>query len=245
MKPRPLVIAHRGNSKFAPENTLAAFRGAADLGADGVEMDLRLTRDGRLVLMHDQTVERTTNGTGCVAELCAEDVARLDAGAWKGPEFAGEPVPSFENAAHALRGEITLYAEVKTGSPGAEIARVVSETGIAGQLVLLSWGKHPETTANLMEHLPGVPVLELGKAPERAGQGFFEAKVAAGLRGLDYSFETLTPDFVRAAQEAGLQMFAWTVNEPDELRAAIDMGLDGITTDDPALLLEILSGRPS
>jgi len=84
-------------------------------------------------------------------------------------------------------------------------------------------------------------VLELGEAPERVGWGFFERKAGAGLRGLDYRFDSLTPQFVRGAQAAGLQVFAWTVNEPDEMRRAIDMGLDGITTDDPALLLEILA----
>ena len=111
MKPQdqPLVIAHRGFSGVAPENTLAAFRKAIDVGADMFELDVLLSQDEHVVVIHDDTLERTTNGTGKVIDHTLAELQALDAGSWFSPEFAGEPIPTLEDALRLAKGEILVY----------------------------------------------------------------------------------------------------------------------------------------
>ena len=112
---RALGVAHRGASREAPENTVAAFRLALDAGAPAVEGDVQRTRDGRLVVIHDQTVERTTDGRGAVGSFLFEDLRRLDAGRWFAPEFAGERVPSLDEVLDLMRDRAPVLLEIKHG----------------------------------------------------------------------------------------------------------------------------------
>ncbi|GMW01083.1 MAG: putative glycerophosphoryl diester phosphodiesterase [Candidatus Hydrogenedentota bacterium] len=108
------VIAHRGSSAYAPENTLAAFKMAKEQGADWFELDCRLSEDGQVVVIHDETVDRTTNGTGYVRELALHDLQNLDAGTWKGPEFEGERIPTLGQALDFAKWKIGVYCEIKS-----------------------------------------------------------------------------------------------------------------------------------
>ena len=109
----PLVIAHRGDNTNAPENTISAFKKALDLGADGIELDVRLTKDGKLVVIHDRTVDRTTNGTGLVNHHTQEEILRLDAGSWFTSEFAGENPPTLDEVFEALPSDFLINVEMK------------------------------------------------------------------------------------------------------------------------------------
>src|SRR5512135_2857797 len=115
LQPRsqPLVIAHRGSSAYAPENTLAAFRLAAEQEADAIELDVDLTRDGHVIVMHDATVDRTTDGHGRVADLTLDEIRRIDAGAWKGAAFNGERVPLLEEVFEAVGQRMLINVEIK------------------------------------------------------------------------------------------------------------------------------------
>lgn len=240
---RVFVVAHRGNSAFAPENTLAALLQAVELGADAVEVDLRLSADGEVVLLHDATLGRTTDAADVpVAALGAAEIRRADAGSWKSPEFAGERVPLLREALELLAGRCRVFAELKVRSLAGPLARLAAETGTLGQLTVLTWDKHPEDLADVRRFLPGVPVLELGDAPPDPGPGYFAAKRAAGLAGLDCKFSTVTPAFTAAARAAGMPVWVWTLNEPRDMRTAVSCGSAGITTDNPGMLLDIIAG---
>ena len=115
------VIAHRGDSAAAPENTLAAIHQAIEVGADAVEFDVRCTKEREVVLMHDATVDRTTNGSGAVSEMTVTQIAALDAGAHKGEAYAGEPVPLLRDALAVLKGRATAVIEVKDEGIAAEV----------------------------------------------------------------------------------------------------------------------------
>ncbi len=234
------VVAHRGNSLNFPENTLASIRSAVELGVEAVEIDLRTTRDNQLVLMHDETVDRTTSGQGQLSRLSLPELRALDAGSWKSPQFAPEGVPTLEQATRALGTETRLFAEIKLGPMAEEIARIADASGIRERLTLLCWGRRPEDIADGHRWLPDVSILELGDAPQRFDAAFFTARRSAGLSGFDYKFKTLTPDFARAAREEGMSLYTWTVNRREDMLRAIDMDLTGITTDDPALLLGLI-----
>ncbi|MHC4914507.1 MAG: glycerophosphodiester phosphodiesterase [Planctomycetota bacterium] len=238
---RPLLVAHRGNSAFAPENTLASFRSALQLGVDAVELDMRFSADGDVVLLHDEDVDRTTDGGGLVSELSTSQIARLDAGAWKSPDFAGERVPLLRDALRLLAGRCRIFAEMKVRGLARPLAEAAAAAGALPHLTVLYWGKHAEDAEEARRHLPGVPLLELGDAPPTADAAFFETRRAPGLAGLNCKFETLTPEFMEAALAAGVPVFTWTLNDAREMRTAIDMGCAGIATDNPALLLEVLS----
>ena len=133
----PLIAAHRGASKYAPENTMAAFRLAETMGANFIELDVRATRDGRLIALHDETVDRTTNGKGRAGELTFGEIRRLDAGGWFSPAFRGERIPSLEEVLDRFGGGIGLILELKQPSayPGIEqaLARLLTERDWTGR----------------------------------------------------------------------------------------------------------------
>ncbi len=126
-----LLIAHRGASGAAPENTLTAIRRAFEVGSDAVEVDIRYTRDRQIVLMHDPTVDRTTNGSGPVGEFTLDEIRQLDAGAWKDPVYRGERVPTLRETLEVARAAgRTLYLDVKDSEMGSEIRKVLDSLGL-------------------------------------------------------------------------------------------------------------------
>ena len=142
----PLVIAHRGASGTAPENTMAAFRQAVEMGADMIELDVQRTKDGQVVVIHDATLERTTNGSGAVRELTYAEIEQLDAGSWfgEGQEFAGERVPLLKEVLEFTKGKCALNIEIKNipyADPGIEQAVVdlLHETGFLEQVIISSF----------------------------------------------------------------------------------------------------------
>ncbi|MCS7313960.1 MAG: glycerophosphodiester phosphodiesterase family protein [Bryobacterales bacterium] len=146
--PGPLVVAHRGASRYAPENTLAAFRKAIELGADLIEFDVRETKDGHLVIMHDDTVDRTTDGEGRVSDLTLEQIKKLDAGSWFGPQFKGERVPTLEEALGTIKGGAMPDVDFKAGTPEKLVA-AVARHGLLGKVTLYcgDWGLLRRTLA--------------------------------------------------------------------------------------------------
>ena len=143
-KNRPLIFAHRGACKVAPENTLPAFEAAVRLGADGVELDVQYSSDGGLVVFHNPTLDATTNGTGRVTAHTLDELRSLDAGSWFGPEFAGTRIPTLDEALDLLRGKALVNIELKVlyslkSSLGADVVALVRRHGMADQVVLSSF----------------------------------------------------------------------------------------------------------
>ncbi len=238
-----MVIAHRGFSGRAPENTMAAFKKAMEIGSDAIEFDVRFTGDGRLVVFHDDTLERTTNGKGKAATLTFEELKRLDAGSWFGSIFAGERIPGLTEVLEATRGRILLNIELKKGDHGKysmvdlakETLREVTGAGMKRQVLLSSFDLdaiqwvHQEDPGILTAFITGDP----WKSPLDATKGNF-------LSALNPRKSALNEDNLSAAHQQGVRVNVWTVDTEEEMEKFIAMGVDGIITNHPDRLLGLL-----
>jgi glycerophosphoryl diester phosphodiesterase len=233
---RFVVIAHRGNSEAMPENTLSAIAGGFAVGADLVEIDVRLSRDGVPVIFHDETVDRTTNGHGQLSQLTLAELKALDAGAWKGEQFAGERIPTLAEALQTARGKGTLLLDVPVENMGARIAAVLREVGAARtDFVAGTWD--PTQRADFVEHLPGAVLLHSYEVPATWTDSFFTSEKAAGIQ--VFEIPNATPAFIAAARAHGMPVWAYTINDETAMRELIAAGVSGIETDRPALAIAI------
>ena len=231
-----LNVAHRGASALAPENTIAAFERAVELGADVIELDLHMSQGGELVVIHDDTLDRTTDGSGPVHQRSLAELMRLDAGRWFGEGFAGQRIPRLDEVLDRFAGKVPLALEIKAGStffPGIEekVVSALRERAAIDQTAVASFDhyalrrlKEIEPTIRTAALLVGRPVsLSAIAGPAKAD----------GLA-LEASFVTKTE--VEACRAAGLQIVVWVVNDPAQMRHFIGLGVDGIITDRPDLL---------
>ncbi len=218
-----LNIGHRGAAGLEPENTLRSFTRATIEGADAVELDLRLTRDERLVVLHDATIDRTTNGSGPAAEMSLEEIKRLDAG-------LGERVPTFEEVLEVT--DLPIYAELKVVEAAGPLAACIRERGLARRITPISF--LPEALYRIKQSLPD---LAVGLVVSGTLSGLTGAlRVGATLVSPEAAY--LNAALVESCRQAGLRVTAWTVNESEEMRRMIRMEVDGIVTDRPDLLAE-------
>lgn len=246
--PTLLRVAHRGASGHAPENTLAAFRLALELGTDAIELDLRPTRDAQVVVLHDETVDRTTSGRGRLADLTLAEVERLDAGSWFGSRFRGERIPRLADVLElAGRYPIRLLLELKThGSPGdAWIARAVEEVrraGLLGRVTFLSFDASALEQVKRQEKAATTGWL-VTRVPLRV-----ERKLGAlGATVLAARWTSVNAGLVRRAHAAGYSLVVWTVDAPAAMRRLIALGVDALATNFPDRLNAVLgrAGTPS
>jgi len=231
-----LVIAHRGASGHAPENTLAAFKRAVGLGATFIETDLQLTRDSRFVAMHDGTVNRTTNGQGKVHDMTMAELRRLDAGSWFGSEFAGERIPTLDEILEfSKKHDVVFYLELKPGgSWGGEHALVgaLRESGEIPRAVVISFD------ADILARLRQIePTLMTGLLYDGQIEEPLKKALEVGARQLAVRSDLVTPALLKDARERDLQVVCWTVNHPAHIRMLMAAGLDGIMSDYPDRLV--------
>jgi glycerophosphoryl diester phosphodiesterase len=236
---KPWVIGHRGASGHAPENTMASFRRAAELGARFIETDLHLSRDSHLVAIHDPTLERTTNGRGAVRDYNLAELRKLDAGSWFGAEFAGQRIPTLEEILRFAReADMVFYLEIK------------SEPGLGLHHALISALRAPEDAArSVVISFDSVILGKIRRLDTTLMTGLLfdhpipdmvEQAQRLGTRQLAPHWELVTPELVSQAHQADLQVVTWTVNEPELMRATIAAGVDGIMTDYPDRLIAVL-----
>jgi len=240
---RPLIIAHRGASAAAPQNTLAAFRRAMELGADGVELDVHLSADGVPVVMHNLAVDETTDGTGQVTGKTLAELKELDAGSKFSPQFVGERIPTLAQVFKALEGNLLVNVELKDLSPKgvgleAPVVEVVRQGGMEKKVLFSSF--NPFTLRRIRLLAPNVPsgLLYAHDLPiylRRAWLAPFTPH------------EARHPDFVMADERLvkwcrarRLRVNVWTVDEPAEMKRLIALGVDGIITNVPDVLSAIV-----
>ena len=240
-----LNVGHRGYSAAFPENTQLALNAAFDVGADLVEIDLQKSADGAVVILHDDTLDRTTDGSGPVADHTLAQLQQLDAGSWLDPQFAGEPIPTLDQALGAAIGRGPLLLDQKSGLLfGAEIASALTATGFAVDDLWVTAWEAPQV-ADIRGHVPQASVLWTALSPDdptpEDWSDFLDAMALLGVDG--FSFVDLflldspfAPDFISQAQLRGFHVFAWNLipATASEMRRAIDAGLDGYIVDDPA-----------
>jgi len=244
---RPIVIAHRGASHGAPENTLAAYQLAIEEGATVAETDVFLTLDGVVVAIHDETLDRTTDGSGPVVQATAADIAQLDAGSWFGAHNAGEPVPTLSGLLGAIGNDLILCIEIKTGVGIVDkIVGLLETHGVRDRVIIFSFDMEQIALAKAL--MPDVPALFLLDRPRRKGgfgDGPIEAARTLGVDMIGADLRGLTADFVSRAQAAGYPVFVYTVDAPRNVRAAAALGVDGIITNRPRATQDILNALPS
>lgn len=196
-----VVVCHRGASLLAPENTLASLEKAIALGAGVVELDVRPSKDGVLYVMHDATLERTTNGTGRISDLDAAEIDRLDAGSWFGHAFEGERVPRLSSFLDACKGRIATYVEIKEGDP-AEIRDMLAVRGLLKDAWTFSFDQSIRAEAR-------AKVPDLRRMVLFMHVGSVDRAVAQDAHILEFHEDNLDPDTVAEAKSAGLitQMF--------------------------------------
>jgi glycerophosphoryl diester phosphodiesterase len=244
----PLLLGHRGASAFAPENTLAAFRLALAQGADGFELDVTLSADGAPVVIHDDTVNRTTDGAGRVDALTLAQLKTLDAGyhAKFGAQFAGERLPTLADVFDEFGQHALINVELKRDpSPDKSLARKVAaliREHQMGQRVLLS-SFYYDNLQRVQALDPALPVglLYDPSEPGRVAQAWLAPGVRAEAHHPHYTlFNPATRGWYRARR---LRVNVWTVNAEAEMRRLIRLGVDGIITDQPEVGVRVRRGR--
>ena len=241
--PVPLVIAHRGASVDAPENTLAAVEIALAQGADRVEVDVRRTADGHLVLVHDTDLRRTTDvaadragdpvGTFTLAEL-----QRLDAGSWHDPRFAGERIPTLPQLLDLVRGRAGVHLELKDPARYPGIEQQVVAALRPGDDVLVQSFDH----AGVRRVHALAPRLRVGLLTEEPLDAAAVRAAAAFAAEINPAVEVVDAELVETVREHGLGVSVWTVDDTAELERVLALGVDGIITDVPAVLRGVLAG---
>jgi len=228
-----IVIGHRGSSGNEPENTLKSFTRAVSDGADMVELDVRRTKDGRLAVIHDSEVGRTTNGKGRVSEKTMEELWELDAG-------KGEKVPSLEEAIEAIDQRVPVNIEMK--SLGA--AELVRDT--IGFYVAEGWNRRDFMVSsfehNELHRFKGMcPEVKIGVLTGEVPLGYAEYAEKLGAYSVNIALEAASPAFLGDAHDRGIKVFVWTVNKPEDILALEKMGVDGVITDFPGKAKELLT----
>jgi glycerophosphoryl diester phosphodiesterase len=216
-----LTIGHRGVMGVEPENTLRSFVAAQDAGLDLIELDLHLSKDGALVVMHDTDVDRTTDGRGPIADKTLAELRALDAG-------RGERVPVFEEVLDAVSKP--LQAEIKDVAAARALADVMLRRDLVSRVEVISF--HDEAIAEIARLVPGVRTALVAS---RYGTDVVERATAVGATSLVLNIRRLTQEIVERARKADLRIIGWVVNTQDDLRLVRALGLDGATTDYPEI----------
>lgn len=251
------VHAHRGGAGLAPENTLAAFRNALALGVDVLEMDLHVSADGEIVVIHDPTLERTTNGRGFVQATPLAELQRLDSGAWFSARFAGERIPTLREVLGMVRvagdSRVRLNLETKYDTRGpappaefeARVVQVLREAGWLGRAIIQSF--HYASLARVKALEPTLPTAAL-RLPANPAPDPVAVVRAARADIYSPNFQVITRETIEALHQAGIPVVLWTVNDPAAMERLLDAGVgtlrgDGIITDYPDRLTQLLRAK--
>ncbi len=241
----PKAIGHRGAAAYAPENTLESIATAADQGAKWVELDVKLTRDEVPILFHDDILDRTTNGSGAVAETDYADISSLEAGSWFGESFAGIQIPTLEEALEVIiLHDLGLNLEIKP-CPGREKETAEAALDVLTQIwdepenILISSFQHvSRETARDVAQDWNRGLLIGGQSPDEIPDNWRELADYLDVKTMNIGSKILTNDFAMDIIDEGYPLLVYTVNQPDEARRMQQMGVDSIITDAPDIILE-------
>lgn len=225
-----------------PENTLSAVLLALELGADAIEIDVRRTKDGAIVLMHDETLQRTAGLTQAVADLTLDEVRRADAGAWFGADFAGERVPTLAEVLSVTRGKAVLAIEIKPTDITEDVLNVIAQEKAEEWVNVMSF--HDDVVRRVREVAPHLPSgLIVGARPEedavQQAVALVRRVAQCGASVLSLSHPAVNPTLAREVRRRGIALWTWTVDDPQRMREMIACGVDGIITNCPSLLTAV------
>jgi len=256
---RVRAIAHRGSSRRAPENTLVAARLGIEDGADGVEFDVYRSADGHIVLLHDETLLRTTNfrevfpdrENAALASMTLDDLRRLDAGSWKAAEYRGEPIPTLAEMFDLLRGKATPVVEIKPGEIGRDVARAIRAAGMSGEVFVQSFAAQAirDVRAELPEATTGFLTADRFSADAvvRAREHVRVAR-EVGANAVVCDHQLVVPEYVDEVHRRAMGLWVWTVDDPFLIETIVRLGVDGIISNVPAEVVRLnatLSQEPA
>ncbi len=239
---RPVIFAHRGASAFAPENTLSSFKLAVEIGADAIELDAKMSADGHVMVIHDQSVDRTTDGTGKVNQLKLDYLQHLDAGCKFDGKFSREPIPTLDQVFVEVGGKIFINVELTNyASAGDElvpkVAELVKKHNLQDGVMFSSF--NPLNLVKVRRLLPACPaaILCLDGPRGRMTRSFVGRWFSPHI--VHPYLEDTSAEYVQDQHRIGRRVHVWTVNRPEDLRKLFSMGVDGVFTDDPQTAMKI------
>ena len=243
----PMIEAHRGLSGIYPENTLLSFQSAIDLGIDRIEIDLHLTKDNDVVVIHDDTLERTTDGIGSVNQQTLAEIKKLDAGSWKEEKFKGEQVPTLTEVLKLAKDKVMVNFDIKTAAVIKPAIAELRSMDMLNQVIIT--GCHEDWAAIVQQEEPSIPIfLEYSDTYKKVSEdtGFNIAETGVGvalkhrLKGLCWDDKDVNPYLIRAARQHGISVLVWTVDDPDRMKQLISWEVDGIMSNYADRVLSIL-----
>ena len=243
---KTLNIAHRGASGHAPQNTMAAFVLAAEMGADGIELDVHLSADGELVVIHDHTVDATTDGHGAVSALSLAQLQQLDAGGRFDPRYAGERIPTLRQVFAGVGQRLLINVEIKV-APGhhperlePEVVRLIEESGMIDRVLISSFSTRSLRRVRGLNRR--IPLALLYSRPAPAALPYLGRWSRIAYDALHPRYDLVGAPLLARARTRGQRVNVWTVNEAAEMRRMRDLGVDGIITNYPDVLRDVLAG---
>ncbi len=238
-----VITAHRGAGGYAPENTLAAIRKGLASGADRIEVDIHQSRDGQLFIMHDATVDRTTNGHGLLKNFTSDSLKKLDAGSWFSPEYKGEPIPTLEEAFKLINGKAVFVVELKHGSdvyPGIEekVIDLIRKYNAYSWVVIHSFDDKVLERFHQLD--PRITLHKLFVFKTNFFPLIYDLKVHFGslkdynyVKEISVYYKFVNKPLIKAVHRMGMKINAWTVDDPKIAQRLVNMGVDGIITNYP------------
>ena len=237
------VIAHRGFSGHAPENTLVAIRKAIAAGADMVEVDVTVTADGHVICLHDETLDRTTDGSGLPSNLSLAEIKQLDAGSWFSPDYAGERIPTLAEVLETVKSRILINVEIKSEAVEhdvvSKVAALIAEHGMLDEVVVSSFS--PEALRRMKTTDPTVVTATLFNKELHTGRDPLEIVLEVGSRGFNISSKRVTPEMIDRCHRHGIPVAVYTVNEASDMLRLMEMGVDAVFSDHPDRMLEVVA----
>ncbi|MEE2659603.1 MAG: glycerophosphodiester phosphodiesterase family protein [Candidatus Latescibacterota bacterium] len=241
----PLRIAHRGASGtgLAPENTLAAFEKAIQLGVDAIEIDVHATSDGEIVVIHDSTLDRTTDRSGSIDQFTRDEVRAADAGGWVNPRFRGERVPTLVEVLDLARHRVVVVIEIKADSIAERVLKTADDLVAQDQIVIQSFSAETVRRVNVLDS--GTPtallVGKLSTVPSRVhARRLVRQVLEVGANTLNVWQAALTPALLEELRKRGVSVWTWTVDDAVILRDVVELGVQGILTNYPDRLNAVL-----
>jgi len=239
---KPLVIAHRGASHVAPENTMAAYKKAIEMGADGIEIDVQLSKDGQLVVIHDQTLNRTSNKTGFVRDFTLKELKSFDFGSWFSPDFAGQTIPTLEEVLDLLSPTgMLLIIEIKNGpifydNIEKKVADMVSGYNMLDRAIISSFNHY-----SLVEIKKYCPKLATGALYAAGIYEPWEYAKRIGAEAIHPLFYNIVPQVMEGCLRNGIKVNPYTVDQPEYIKNVALAGVSGIITNVPDTALKVLN----
>lgn len=240
---RPGIIAHRGYRAKYPENTLSAFRAALDAGVDMIELDVLLSKDRKMVVIHDPGLERTTNGKGAVGEFTLAELKNLDAGSWFDPQFAGEEIPTLEEVLDLVDRQVLVNIEIKRAAyepdapPDAiekQVLDLVRRKGMTNSVLISSFEWQVLRRISALKEAPALALLS--RYPDE--DNHLEVCRELGAFSWHPSYLAVKKEHVKEMHEAGIMVFPYNAETRQDLQRMLDLGADGVITSDPLMLQE-------